>query len=206
MIRLLIYTTATDAATKETCFGGLPSVSKEFTWPTCRNCAKHMQFLGQLRIDKGESSKLILLFMCNNKHSGCPSWDPDLGSNKAIVTQAQELSLAPLPEAETDNLVRNCRYGANIVDIDAENYSQARKQNAQGEKMRHILGQLFGTPEWLQSDETPKCGYCGHDMRFVAQLETGPDEKTAMNFGGDGCAYVFDCTCRSDSVKFLWQC
>ena len=29
-------------------------------------------------------------------------------------------------------------------------------------------------------------------MRFVAQLEEGPDHRTAMNFGG-GVGYLFDC-------------
>ena len=43
-------------------------------------------------------------------------------------------------------------------------------------------------------------------MRFLAQLEEGPDWRTEMNFGGGGCGYVFDCTCRSGSAKLLWQC
>jgi hypothetical protein len=41
-------------------------------------------------------------------------------------------------------------------------------------------------------------------MRFVAQLEQGPDSASEMNFGG-GCAYVFDCGCGAHAAKMLWQ-
>ncbi|WP_261365043.1 hypothetical protein [Anatilimnocola floriformis] len=40
-------------------------------------------------------------------------------------------------------------------------------------------------------------------MNFLAQLEEGPEP--AMNFGGGGCAYVFDCGCGNHSAKLLWQ-
>ena len=68
-----------------------------------------------------------------------------------------------------------------------------------------MLGQLAGAPSWLQGDETPVCAACQNRMRFVAQLEEGPDHNTAMNFGG-GCAYVFDCSCGAATGKMLWQC
>ena len=41
-------------------------------------------------------------------------------------------------------------------------------------------------------------------MRFVAQLEEGPDHITAMNSSGGGAAYLFDCK-EGKTTKFLWK-
>ncbi|MFB7113316.1 hypothetical protein [Streptomyces sp. NPDC056190] len=71
--------------------------------------------------------------------------------------------------------------------------------------MRDVLGQLGGVPSWLQHDETPACPSRAQPMSFMAQLEEGRDHRTAMNFGGGGCGYVFVCaSCEEGS--FLWQC
>ena len=43
-------------------------------------------------------------------------------------------------------------------------------------------------------------------MQMVAQLEEGPENRTGMNFGGRGSAYVFRCGCAHGSAKMLWQC
>ncbi len=73
-----------------------------------------------------------------------------------------------------------------------------------GRPRNHVLGQLNGTPAWLQYDQTPNCATCAEPMRLAVQLQEGPDPLTAMNFGS-GRAYAFTCSPCADAV-FLWQC
>lgn len=103
--------------------------------------------------------------------------------------------------------LRPVGYGASIVNVESENYYDAQQVwvGSTGESARQILGHIDGQPDWLQGEEVPSCDQCGEPMSFVAQLEEGPDYKTAMNFGG-GCAYVYRCRCDRRQAKMLWQC
>jgi hypothetical protein len=203
---LLIVDAAPPPLSPKHSFGGLPTVPKSssFTWPRCKTCGGPMQFLGQLRIP--EAQKLVLLFMCQNEPGLCDEWEADAGGNCAIVVPAGVLAEAQPPEGGTT--VRETRYGARQFTSSLDDYDLAREAwcKETGSKGREVLGQILGTPAWIQADETPKCGACGKPMRFLAQLEQGPDWKTEMNFGGGGCAYVFDCACDQHSAKLLWQC
>jgi hypothetical protein len=163
-----------------------------------------MQFLGQLRIP--EKSELVLLFMCQNDPGLCDEWEPDAGGNCAIVVSTKNVGVVTPPQGGVT--VRETKYGARQVASSLENYDDAREawSKESGRAPREVLGQILGEPAWIQADETPMCGACGKPMHFLAQLEQGPDWKTEMNFGGGGCAYVFDCECGTHSAKFLWQC
>jgi hypothetical protein len=203
---LLIVDTAPPPLTRDHAFGGLPVApnASTFTWPHCKTCGGPMQFLGQLRIPKTE--KLVLLFMCQNDPGLCDEWEPDAGGNCAMVVPTDAHAEVGPPEGGVT--VRETRYGARQVTSQLDNYDAAREAwcKESGSKGRDVLGQILGTPSWIQTDETPKCDDCGRHMRFLAQLEQGPDWKTEMSFGGGGCAYVFDCACAQHSAKFLWQC
>ncbi len=202
MIKLLIYR-ANVGELSETSFGGLPvkNVDERFEWPVCKNCKGPMQFLGKLSTGKG----LEQIFMCQNDPGLCGEWDPDEGGNKVIVTVPENLEAAVKPSK--GDTTRNIEYGSTVVEVDSDNYTDALTQwkTENNVEPREFLGQLEGEPEWLQGDERPCCNVCKKPMRFVAQLEQGPDWETEMNFGGGGCAYIFDCSCP-DSVKFLFQC
>ncbi|WP_200948332.1 MULTISPECIES: hypothetical protein [unclassified Kitasatospora] len=86
-------------------------------------------------------------------------------------------------------------------------YDQAHEAWAArtGRSSMEVLGQLGGSPSWLQNDETPSCPSCARAMPIIAQLEEGPDHTTAMNFGGCGSACVFACE-PCEQAAFLWQC
>lgn len=201
MIKLLIYSEKSDM--QGISFGGLP-VRREGThleWPLCKSCELPMQYLGKIATDIG----LEQIFMCQNEPGCCEEWEPDSGANAVIILESSDLEHAEAPA--DGEAIRNCQHGAEIVEIEAENYDKARVkwQEESGLAMRQVLGQINGEPLWLQQDETPTCSGCGNKMRFVAQLEQGPDWETEMNFGGGGCAYLFDCSCNG-SGKFLWQC
>jgi hypothetical protein len=168
-----------------------------------------MQFLGQIALEDNNATRLVLMFMCQNDPGMCDEWDANLGGNCALVVaidDARQLANAP----EFGVAVRDTVHGVRMEVVASANYEDAKQWWAEENhsNLGQVLGMLGGEPSWLQEDETPTCNHCGSKMRFVAQLEQGPDRKRAMNFGGGGCAYVFHCPCKqgSGSGKFLWQC
>lgn len=207
LISLLINDSANeDQVDKLIRFGGKPNAPGGILhWPTCASCQGNMQFLGQLSADTqdcGES--LLLLFMCQNNPGLCDEWDADAGGNVVIMVARESLELVEPPtQGET---VRSVCHVASIVNVESENYDDAREiwAGSTGASARNVLGQVGGQPAWLQGEEVPLCDECGASMSFVAQLEEGPDHKTAMNFGG-GCAYVYRCHCDTRRAKMLWQ-
>ncbi|MFC7422126.1 hypothetical protein ACFQNF_19895 [Iodobacter arcticus] len=206
MTQLLIHVADNnEEVSKETKFGGKPSSPNgALEWPVCKCCKGNMQFLGQLRTP--ESENMLLLFMCQNDPGSCDEWDPNGGGNAVVVIEDSKLSLVQPPQqGET---TRNIRHGVKFVEHENNDYDASRAAWAltNGVSPREVLGQLGGTPAWIQGEETPTCDFCGEAMQFVAQLEQGPDWKTDMNFGGGGCAYVFQCSCNESSAKMLWQC
>ena len=209
MIRLLVLCETQSGVATESLFGGLPVAprSVQFRWPRCKSCDKAMQFLGRVMIPEVAPSKarFVLLFMCQNNPGLCDEWDAESGGNKAIIVSAENVVAI---ESPSDGItVRETQYGVVLEDAVFQTYDEAREgwSLLTGRSRRHVLGQMFGTPSWVQADETPSCNCCRSPMRFIAQLEQGPDSKNEMNFGG-GCAYLFDCVRCDDSAKFLWQC
>lgn len=206
-INLLLHDPAPSEDEPATRFGGRPLVPADepFTWPVCATCEGNMQFLGQLRVPSEEGDRLLILFQCQNDPGLCEDWDADAGGNRALYFPADgELRLADFPTS--GEVSRNTMYGARVEEHEGGNYDEVREawtEDHQG-RGREILGQLFGQPAWIQADQTPECEDCGGTMRFVTQLEEGPDYRTAMNFGG-GSVYVFDCACGSGAAKLLWQ-
>jgi len=202
MIKLLINKDE-PSSINETSFGGSPvkGINEEFNWPRCACCKGYMQFLGKLKTDIG----LEQIFMCQNEPGLCEEWSPNDGGNQIIVTIESNLEYVTPPVG--DNLVRDTHYGVTVVEFESNDYDEAREKwsSDNGVSPRQVLGQLLGKPSWIQGDETPVCNDCNSNMRFVAQIEQGPNWETEMNFGGGGCAYSFDCACNS-KAKFLWQC
>ena len=203
-IHLLIATEAPDESRVQTRFGGRPLVPSQaqFDWPHCECCSLPMQFLGQLSLT-GETtvSRLVLLFMCV-AGDACSTWEPDWGANRALLVTTANPELCDPPIADETTL-RTVSYGGRVEACKSDDYDEACATWADdhGVSPRQVLGQVGGEPQWLQADDTPTCE-CGKPMDFVAQLETGPDAATEMNFGG-GCAYVF--FCGDHAAKLLWQ-
>lgn len=200
MVKLLVH--REDVESGIAVFGGLPLAEPDtdFVWPHCRVCRGPMQFLGRVETELGTEQ----IFMCQNDPGVCEEWSSEDGANAVLVSRlSKPVQVAPPGEGVS---VRSCHHGAQIVEVEADDYEQARDQwlKATGSNYQQILGQLYGSSFWLQADETPSCDHCAQPMRLVAQLEEGPDLDSTMNFGS-GCAYLFDCACVG-SAKFLWQC
>jgi hypothetical protein len=209
MPQLLIAAPCPPEDQPATRFGGRPLIDTgaEFNWPRCADCsdAPHLQFLGQLATATAATAAtadIISLFMCA-AGDGCCTWEADGGANLAHIFSPNKTQLYEAPPT-AENALRATTYGAIAHSSEAPSYDEARIQWAanNGGKQRQVLGQIGGTPQWLQADETPICD-CGEPMAFVAQLEEGPDYATAFNFGS-GCAYVF--RCGTHNAKMLWQC
>lgn len=184
--------------------GGKPSAPHgRLAWPSCGNCESPMQFLAQLQ--SAEDADLLLVFMCQADPGCCDEWELDGGGNCVLrVPQDNLRPVKPPPGV----VALPASFALETRSVHATNYSTARQQwqQTQGCAPRDLLGQLGGVPSWLQADETPECEECGELMEFVAQLEEGPAD-CEMNFGGGGCAYVFQCCCERDApAKMLWQC
>jgi len=205
----LLVRSSQDHDRAATAFGGRPLVcaDRPFAWPCCKTCTTPMQYLGRLHVaaSAGRDAHLILLFMCAAQPGLCDEWDADGGGNAAIVIPATRLTaLQTLPDGASTLPIR---YAAETYPTIHADYDAARQAwaSATERPTRDVLGQVDGTPEWIQGDETPRCSACGERMEFVAQLEQGPDAGHEMNFGG-GCAYVFECGCKARQARLLWQC
>jgi len=214
MSTLLIHAPANQDTGQGTLFGGRPIIpsasASAFIWPVCRSCRKPMQFLGRLMIPEDQTipRHLILLFQCHNEPGMCDDWESDKGGNCALIVPEGPVDYAQ-PPAHPD-ILRPTLYTATTVVVPgstAEPHSYVDAMQAwtsvTGRPKREILGQILGSPEWIQADQSPSCSTCGAPMKFVAQLEEGPDHQSSMNFAG-GAAYIFECPCGT--AKFLWQC
>ncbi len=187
-------------------FGDAPALPAgwRFDWPVCAACGGPMCHLGQVP-HPVHAGRRILLFQCGNEPGCCEDWEAERGANLAVVIPT-DLALLPLQAPSAGLTALQGRWSGHLRPSDAETYDQAMSQvRAEGLPGRSVLGQLGGEPDWIQDDETPQCPACGQAMRLAAQLEEGPDYRTAMNFGG-GCAYVFACDCPAATARFLWQC
>ena len=204
MVQLLIAADAPDERSIETRFGGRPLVSdaSDFAWPVCAECGGAMQFLGQIAVPStGGEPALLALFMCVSERI-CSTWEPDSGANRAMLMLGERFTLRT-PAIEDESTLRAAMYGAMIWEMAGDDYDDARRiwhETHEGGG-RSMLGCHGGEPAWIQFEEVPVCG-CGAPMAFVAQLEEGPDYRTAMNFGG-GSAYVF--RCGDHAAAMLWQ-
>lgn len=198
MINLLINDILKTNILDGTSFGGLPvkKIDESIEWPKCKSCNAEMQYLGKIKTDIG----LELIFICSNDPGMCDEWDAEAGGNKVIIVDPENLDF--FKPIDNKLSLRETEYGVKIIETMEDDYDTAR-ENWPGNR-REVLGQLYGNPSWYQADETPNCDYCDKPMRFVAQLEEGPDHRTAMNFGGGGVAYLFDCK-EGKTAKFLWQ-
>jgi len=210
MTDLLIHVPKPPDTGTGTLFGGLPAIPRgtRFKWPVCKECSGPMQYLGRLAIpaDEQRAARFALLFMCNNDPGMCEEWDADAGGNSVLIVPGENLE--PVKSAPAATAVRSTLYGARITSLAQPDYDAAREEWAQANSnfTRQVLGQMFGRPAWIQSEFTPKCGVCNEPMQFIAQLESGPEAATEMNFGGGGCAYVYECRCGSSAGKMHWQC
>ncbi|GIG69561.1 hypothetical protein [Phytomonospora endophytica] len=201
MVTLLTYAGDVPADAPVLRTGGLPLVPGGFAWPDCSECDGPMMFHAHLPVDEG----VVSVFMCQNEPGLCEEWDPAAGGNRAYLFPRDAPLRAANPPEEGETLLTVVN-GLRPTEVPQPEYPDALEAWTEGgNDRRDALGQLAGTPFWLQGDEHPDCPGCARPMDFAAMLEPGRDYQSGMNFGGDGWGYVFTCA-ACVRASFLWQC
>ncbi|GLY95128.1 hypothetical protein [Actinoplanes sp. NBRC 103695] len=181
--------------------GGLPLAPAGFTWPTCAECDRPLQFLAQLLLD--DDRRLLAIFQCANDPGLCDEWDANAGGNRAYLFDNQDLRPVPAPGGGETGLGAVSAIRTEPPAEDDYDEAIAAWAARTGRSRREVLGGIGGEPSWLQFDQTPSCVDCARPMRFAAHLEEGRDSQTAINLGG-GVGYAFRCG-QHLRAKFLWQ-
>ncbi len=126
----------------------------------------------------------------------CDRGRPGSGNNHAMVVSARGASpLEPPPAAA--HAVGPC-YGVRIETTSGDS-DDARARITDPE---FVLGRVGGEADPV-SRYVPVCATCGEPMRFVVQLEQGPDIDTAFQFNG-ATAFAYACQrCRGPAAIFV---
>lgn len=206
MSKLLIEDSA---APLDATVGGIPLAPTNTSWPVCRACGAHMQFLSQLPMREvggqfvQHKDKVLLVFQCQNQPGLCDEWDPESGGNAAVLVSS--LNRVPLGVPPGNTLLPAESHVAFISYDDSS--CQETPDDAYCAQVdaptSKVIGKVGGVPLWIQGEETPRCS-CGEPMVFVAQLEARGGG--GINFGDAGAGYAFVCASCPSSAKFLWQC
>ncbi|MFD7629226.1 hypothetical protein ACFV7Q_24905 [Streptomyces sp. NPDC059851] len=220
MTTLITYAGQGAPGAAVTRIGGVPLAVPGTAWPTCADCAGPLKFLAQFLLDESGSAlagggrrpahaHVLALFACQNRPGTCQDWNASSGANAALLLPARGLRRMARPRGravDSEKLLLGATHAAEPHTADEAGYEGACAAWAArtGRPRNHVLGQLGGTPAWLQYDQTPACPTCVEPMRLAVQLQEGPDPLTAMNFG-TGRAYAFTCAPCGEAA-FLWQC
>jgi hypothetical protein len=157
-----------------------------------------MQFMAQIHLADAESSfpdALLLLFMCAEPASLCEVGPPRAAGNRALCVARRDLALASPPEG-AGHALRDLE-ALRLVDL-VGSYEEARLKVGPGE---FVWGHV-GEPAQSVSKHIPQCDQCGRAMRFVVELEQGPNEETAFNFNGV-TAFAYACGACLTAVLFI---
>ncbi len=173
-------------------FGGVPAGFSAQTWPVCRDCEQPMLSALTLYAHPERlplrAHEAISVFLCQS----CETWQPYGGANAAVLLTKEQLEqkLRKPPaglEGATEVLKRRRLAYRPETQLPQDDY--------------RVLDKVGGKPDWLQTDQTPKCRECKSKMNFVAQFSDSLDPW--LNFG-IGIGYVFVCPHEHDA-RFLWQ-
>jgi len=181
--------------------GGQPLWLRAPQWPVSASLAEPMTFIGQFRLDTGDSAtgsgdpatgsgdsaaggdvRMAYVFMTDSDEHVDGTWEPEGGENAVIIQ----------PDGRIPPFVAVRDVGSG-PSRPAEDHLPVDELVTDDEELWDFLG---GDPVWLQGDETPGAGW-----RLVAQLTDG----FGLNFGDAGIGYVFVSPDGAEG-RFLWQC
>lgn len=179
-------------------------------WPTCRHCDKPMAFLAQLNLREpvrvSDRFSFAYLFMCRGfrDERGCPSWDPEEGSNCVVLKSSPDASsLCACPgEHRFDDFELSIseRQEPVVENSDMDELPDDAFLDASGKEFVHHhtsrIIKVGGIPIWMQSPETLHCPCCKGPMKFIAQVGSELENPGFGGYGFDVAAgefFVFRC-------------
>jgi hypothetical protein len=176
------------------------------------------------RLDLGKEGRVLLVFVCNDDFSRCPTWDMNSGANSCFVVEEDELiegltapPVSPgFPErrrdrwldeqvfpawrvvrwrAEDDRIPASCPGFFGLHHGLPEGYDEEQYARYQSAVCQET--KLGSVPFWIQFPEVLPGG------RFLGQI----DSQCCQAFGDNGIGYIF-LTGPASAPRgwFLWQC
>lgn len=204
-------------------FSGMPWLSAEESWPTCRHCRRPMPLLLQLNLAELPNEVgmkfgqgLLQLFYCTNEYPRCEAecngWEPFSASQLVrLVQPSARMQVIRMPEFERD-LAAGCITGWEETDDYPDHFECEENGISLDDGEIHMLAdsyyprpshKLAGWPFWVQYIDYPQCRRCGRRMELVFQLDSDCRRYT---FGDAGIGHITKCREHKDEVAFGWAC
>ncbi|RCW45069.1 uncharacterized protein DUF1963 [Halopolyspora algeriensis] len=177
-------------------FGGQPVWLDGPMWPLSAESGRPMRFLGQIRL-LGDPVRLAYLFLTEN-------FDEDDVTDTSEPRGGENAFFAQPGEPAEFHRVAGIRSGPTFgPDHRVELTPHPAASEANGaDDVNDFASRLWGTPRWLQDEETPdEPG----TWRFVLQLDSTDDLPFDVSFGEDGVGYAF-LDENTGQGRFCWQC
>lgn len=171
--------------------------------PVCCDCGEEMIHIVTMDT-KGQLQQhgSLSAYMCGNEDGSCQTFEPLFGTNQVILNKVKSKELqarwiqSPSENQDNDEYTE--------VMPDKISYEEVFEIDLESEDADDLLihNKCGGHVTWYQGDQTPTCPTCQKEMKFVAQFS---EFDEALNFGGDGVAYIFVCPDEHEGA-ILWQC
>jgi hypothetical protein len=218
--RLILRRSESPIQQPVTKLGGLPVWVAEPAWPVSPTAGEPMLFIGQIvvepRLFPVEPGRIAYIFMTSDEAVD-GTWDPRSGENAVVIQQTSPGRKATTTEGtrlmETYwangvaltrplELIATVSIEPDLPDVPYEELSQWDPER-QLEYYAARGQRIGGTPDWIQSDESPA------GWRLLLQLPDYPKVgresiQTNWNFGTGSCYAMISPDCSEGIV--LWQC
>ena len=205
-------------------FGGSPYQELNSTWPICSECNNKLDFICQLLLPghldlKHELAVMYYCFECN-------ILEADNKSNKGwfleFYKKVNRERFIPTASSE-DSVTKECILkeieGLSFPDVHYVYKNEKELWRALEEGVadpaeffedvvdNYIVESSFtfigGYPQWIESEQTPKCDICNNEMALLFQIDS--EEQADLIWGDHGVAYVFFCKDHMKEQKLLIQ-
>ncbi|MFL5814072.1 MAG: DUF1963 domain-containing protein [Bdellovibrionia bacterium] len=230
-----VFTKKSAEAIPYTQYGGTPLLKEDEPWPNCKSCSSPFALVYQvdlqklpLSVRKSITGKGVFqIFHCLKESCLNRLGESDEDDHYAYLCRivprselAQTKEKKALLEKRGIKAWKRQEDGLDYPNILSQNQleklptelrslvANVSFEEAYAQHYPVQTDKIGGAPSWLQSDETPRCPQCPRDkglMKFLMQFNSGKEEKSELEFGDSGCAYVFQCSEHPDLFSLIMQ-
>ena len=206
-------------------FSGIPALSKEESWPCCRNCKEPMQLFLQLNSkDLPESERdifgqgILQVFYCTNKEKECElNCEAFFPFSKSTLVRVVDFDGSNILSPE-NSPVKNAFPEKEIIGWESkDDYPNWEELECLGcglsDEQSDLLcklgypqpkDKLLGWPYWIQGVEYPNCSECGKPMKLIFQIDS--EDNLPYMFGDVGCSHITQCDQHKEKLAIAWAC